>query len=126
MDPPSKPCPSTFVASNRPAVLVVDDEPVTAKGYASALLDRGFRVSAASDAETALGIAQAEIGSLLAQLQAAHDNARSLQKLLGSKDAELASAMKRAANKEENAEKAVADLHNIADGIRREFPPASG
>jgi EAL domain-containing protein (putative c-di-GMP-specific phosphodiesterase class I)/ActR/RegA family two-component response regulator len=59
MDPPSKPCPSTFVASNRPAVLVVDDEPVTAKGYASALLDRGFRVSAASDAETALGMLEA-------------------------------------------------------------------
>ena len=80
----------------------------------------------ASDAETALERSQAEIGSLLAQLQAARDNARSLQKLVSSKDAELAWATKRAVKKEENAEKTVADLHNIADGIRREFPPASG
>jgi EAL domain-containing protein (putative c-di-GMP-specific phosphodiesterase class I) len=59
MDPPSNPCPSSFVASNRPAVLVVDDEPVAANGYANALRERGFRVSAAGDAETALGLLEA-------------------------------------------------------------------
>lgn len=76
----------------------------------------------ASDAETALERAEAEIGALLAQLQTAHDDTRSLQKLLSSKEAELASATKQALIKEEKAEKAVADLHNIADVIRREFP----
>ena len=76
----------------------------------------------ATDAESALERAQAEIGSLLAQLQVAHDDARSLQKLLSSKEAELVSATKQALMKEEKAEKAVADLHNIADVIRREFP----
>jgi chromosome segregation ATPase len=75
----------------------------------------------ATDAETALERAQAEIDSLLAQLQTAHDDARSLQKLLSGKEAELASATKQALMKEEKAEKAVADLHNIADAIRREF-----
>jgi chromosome segregation ATPase len=75
----------------------------------------------ATDAETALERAQAEIGGLLAQLQTAHDDTRSLQKLLSSKEAELASATKQALMKEEKAEKAVADLHNIANVIRREF-----
>jgi chromosome segregation ATPase len=79
-------------------------------------------VTRATDAETALERAQAEIGSLLAQLQTAHDDARNLQKLLSGKEAELASATKHALMKEEKAEKAVADLHNIADAIRREFP----
>lgn len=76
----------------------------------------------ASDAETALERAEAEIGALLAQLQTAHDDTRSLQELLRSKEAELASATTQALMKEEKAEKAVADLHNIADVIRREFP----
>jgi DNA repair exonuclease SbcCD ATPase subunit len=76
----------------------------------------------ATDAESALERAEAEIGCLLAQLQAAHDDARSLKELLSSKEAELASATKQTLTKEEMAEKAVADLHNIADAIRREFP----
>ena len=54
----------------------------------------------ATDAETAVERAEAEIGSLLALLLAAHDDARGLQKLLSSKEAELASATKSAGSYE--------------------------
>lgn len=76
----------------------------------------------ADETESALEQAQAEITELLERLQTAHDEARNLQKLLSTKDVELASTTKRAAKREETANRVVADLHKIADAVRRGLP----
>lgn len=78
-----------------------------------------------NDLENALNHAHERSAELTAALQAAHEKARGLKALISGKEAELVSAKQRAIQKEERAEKAVADLHRIGEAVRRELPVVS-